>query len=70
MAKEPTTEKREPGPFFELRQQDKEWNWMLWASNGRAIATNLEPYNQQNDAARSIERLKEFVKTAPVLVTR
>lgn len=64
--------KQDPIPkvlHFELRG-DKEtgWNWVLWASNHRAIATNPKPYKRRNDAERAIRRMRNEAKDARIVI--
>jgi len=59
---------RQSGLRFELvADEDGDWHWMLFARNGRPVATNVEPYERRNDAERSISR---FVADARVAQRR
>lgn len=64
--------KRDPIPkmlHFELRRDSKgDWNWVLWAENHRAIATNPKPYTRRNDAQRAINRMIESVNQARTVI--
>lgn len=64
--------KQDPIPkvlHFELRgDQETGWNWVLWASNHRAIATNPKPYKRRNDAERAIRRMRKEAKDARIVV--
>lgn len=55
---------------FELRkdQDTGRWNWVLWAPNHRAIATNAKSYSRRNDAERAVRRMREGAAVARVVV--
>ena len=69
-----TIEEGQPDPIpktlhFELRGDKKDgWNWVLWAANHRAIATNPKPYKRRNDAERAIRRMRDESATARIVV--
>lgn len=54
---------------FELREDSEgKWNWVLWAANHRAIATNPRSYSRRNDAERAIRRMKDEAADAKIVV--
>jgi len=57
-------------PYFELSQDKKTeaWNWILWAANGRPMATNAVPYDRRNDATEAIETLRGNIAKATKVV--
>lgn len=70
MAKANAAKELNPPSFFELRSEQKGWNWVLWSKNGRAIATNADEYGSRHDAHRAIERFvaQMNAETLPILV--
>ncbi len=55
---------------FELRKDPatKRWDWVLWAPNHRAIATNAKSYSRRNDAERAIRRMRKGAGVARVVI--
>ena len=58
--------------WVELDQTDDAWNWVLWSSNGRAIAMSATPYARKHDALRGVAFAADALSNsgAPVLVAR
>lgn len=51
-----TVQPPQKSPWFELSEdEDGEWYWCLWASNGRQMAISPTGYNQQADCRTAIE---------------
>lgn len=49
-------------PFFEVAQDDQgQWHWCLWSSNGRQLAVNANSFPRRSDCTNSIIALKNSV---------
>lgn len=54
----PRVEIRRKAEFFELQEDaNGDWHWVLWAKNGRPLATNLDGYSRQIDAISAIKTI-------------
>ena len=67
--KELTSPEDLAGLFIELAP-DKEgnWHWLLWAKNGRPIATNPVRFTRSNDALDTVKAVIEQMATKPRIV--
>lgn len=57
-------------PYYEVAQDENEkWHWVLWASNGRALATNAVAYNRRNDLTEALNAVRANATEAKKVVT-
>lgn len=60
---EPIEERQTKRAYFEIAADDQgNWNWVLWSSNGQAMCVNARPYARRNDCTAGI---KSVMRTAP-----
>ena len=52
------------GSRIEIAKNGNDYHWMLYAKNGRMIATNPVPYRRLNDLKIAVESVREAVKDA------
>lgn len=55
-------------PYFELAEDDSGWHWMLYAGNGRPLATSVRPIKRQHDLKRTLKVMISEISRAKILV--
>jgi len=56
------------GLRFEVAKGSDGWHWVLFAKNGRPLATNMEAIGRRNDIIRLISKIKDSILEANVSV--
>jgi uncharacterized protein YegP (UPF0339 family) len=58
-----------PKPLIEMAEDAHgNWHWCLWSANGRALATNADPFTRRNDCEQSITAVKKAISSAAVVI--
>lgn len=51
-------------PYIELAMDEEgEWHWCLWATNGRPMAVSLNPFKRRNDAHKNVNSVIELFRS-------
>lgn len=50
-----------------MNNEKWEYYWLLYAKNGKELATNPKPFKRLNDMKKAIKAVGELVPTAPIV---
>lgn len=58
-------------PYFEIAEDDDHsWHWMLWAANGRMMATNAIPYRLEKECLQAIRAVNRALQSGDLVIVR
>lgn len=55
------------GTRIEIIKDGDDFHWMLYASNGKMIATNPVPFSRLNDLKETLKSVEENLKKTPIV---